>query len=133
MEFWDCVERGPGCWLWTRATDGKGYGKFRNRPAHRVAYELTHGSIPEGQVVMHDCDTRPCVRPAHLRAGTQSANMRDAVRRGRMARQKLSVADVLDIRRRVAGGETQRAIAGRYGVRPPTVSQIVNRKRWVFI
>jgi hypothetical protein len=75
-----------GCWEWTEgsfpARGGQlGYGAFNvgNRPvqAHRFAYEMFKGEIPDDLVVMHSCDNPPCVNPAHLVLGTQSDNCRD--------------------------------------------------------
>jgi HNH endonuclease len=73
--FWGKVDRSGGpdaCWPWT-ASRKEGYGQFwTNREhnpiprAHRVAYELTHGEIPEGHLVHHLCENRLCVNPAHL-------------------------------------------------------------------
>ena len=53
--FWRHVEkRGPrGCWVRTGPTDKDGYGIYRGRRAHRVAYELSKGPIPKGKVVRH--------------------------------------------------------------------------------
>ena len=68
----------------------KGYGSFsvdgKSCPAHRVAFELTHGPIPEGQVVRHKCDVPGCCNPAHLELGTSADNNRDRDERGRGAK-----------------------------------------------
>ena len=91
--FWDRVDRAwepDGCWLWSGAKAPSGYGFLRENGrgvlAYRVAYTLTHGPIPQGMVVRHDCDTRACVNPGHLRLGTQLENMQDMARRGRSRR-----------------------------------------------
>lgn len=92
IRFWAMVEIGPGCWLWTGVKDHKGYGRFhlldkgrrRMVRAHRVAYELTCGPIPDGLEVMHACDNPQCVNPAHLSIGTHSENMQDAAAKGRI-------------------------------------------------
>jgi hypothetical protein len=82
------VDHKTGCWLWTAGKAHYGYGRFRwrgpQRRAHRVAYELFVGEIPDGLFVCHHCDNPPCFNPKHLYLGTQAENMRDAKKRGRM-------------------------------------------------
>lgn len=85
------TEKGPSCWLLTGYVHPNGYvlfhsrvnGKPHSQYAHRIAYELAHGPIPEGLVVMHSCDEPRCVNPDHLTVGTQADNVRDSVRKGR--------------------------------------------------
>lgn len=91
------VDRGSStdCWLWTASTDGDGYGRFkigghvgRMVGAHRVAYELLVGPIPEGLDIDHTCHNadescaggrscvhRRCVNPEHLEPVTRSENV----------------------------------------------------------
>lgn len=142
LRFWRKVDRGVGrddCWTWTGAKYSRdGYGGFSvarrkargyNAPqyAHRVSYELTHGSVPAGLSVLHRCDNPSCVNPKHLFAGTQADNMRDASEKGRLHierpnAQKLSRADLIEIESLRAGGWTLRAIAERMGVSSGFVS-----------
>ena len=97
IRFWSKVAIGDGCWTWhgycdkpTRDATGRaklGYGQFRANggmhKAHVVAFVLTCGPLPAGRVVGHTCDNAQCVRPSHLRAISQSANMREMHQRGR--------------------------------------------------
>jgi hypothetical protein len=76
--FWAKAERTPTCWLWTGAIDRDGYGRFERTMAHRVAYELAVGPIPEGLTIDHvkarGCTNLNCVNPAHLEAVTGPEN-----------------------------------------------------------
>lgn len=78
----DYVDQSGDCWLWTASKSPNGYGKFSvdcvMRMAHRVAYEVFVGPIPEGLHVDHLCKVRHCVRPDHLEAVTQAENNRRA-------------------------------------------------------
>ena len=89
--FWSRVDRSGGpdaCWPVLNAGDD--YGRVlvgsRRVGAHRVAWEMAHGPIPDGMVVMHGCDNPPCVNVAHLSLGMQLDNIADRVRKGRSAR-----------------------------------------------
>lgn len=85
--FWDKVTKGPDCWVWSGSRLPAGYGTIRSKGktvyAHRLSVLLDGRKIPDGHVVMHICDNPPCVRPSHLRVGTQAENRRDCADKGR--------------------------------------------------
>lgn len=90
--FWGKVNvrGGDECWEWLAGTQNRErgeYGKFwvdgDTVPAHRFAYEISKGPIPEGLFVCHSCDNPKCVRPDHLWVGTNEDNMRDCIEKGR--------------------------------------------------
>jgi hypothetical protein len=70
--FWSHVQKTSDCWNWTASVCTSGYGQFtykgRNRLAHRLAYELIRGDIPNGLTIDHLCRNRRCVNPSHLEA-----------------------------------------------------------------
>jgi hypothetical protein len=90
--FWSFVDKRPdgGCWLWTGAVSWDGYGAFRGPNgtirAHRFAWTLTNGQIPNGLLLRHACDVPKCVNPDHLSTGTAKDNHEDWVARGRKSR-----------------------------------------------
>lgn len=129
------------CWLWTAGTFKFGYGmvnlgrfvdgRQHTEYAHRVAYVLSKGNIPAGQVVRHGCDTPRCVNPAHLVLGTQADNVNDAAKQGHYniphgtcGVRKLSDADVAYIR---SSGEKNVRLAERFNVSAAAISRIRNR------
>lgn len=76
--FWPKAEVGEDseCWPWVGSRDPYGYGRLKIngkfRGAHRLAYELSVGSIPEGLEIDHLCRNRCCVNPAHLEPVTHA-------------------------------------------------------------
>lgn len=88
------VDKPTGCWLWTAMKfRNSGYGLFywtRVKPigAHRASFIFFNGAIPDGLSVLHRCDVKPCVNPAHLFAGTQADNVRDMSAKGRNVQSK---------------------------------------------
>lgn len=126
------------CWPWVGCQrQSFGYGAIRydgrQQSAHRVAYILTYGPVPEGLVVCHSCDNPACCNPRHLRADTQSANIREASARNRMRRYenhhngKLTREQKVEIRQvYAAGGVTLKWLAKQYGVTPQTIWRTVH-------
>lgn len=145
--FWNKVNKqGPfiirsRCWIWTGAKFTHGYGAFypKNKTVstHRFSYELNIGLIPKGMMVCHRCDNPQCIRPSHLFIGSGSDNTRDMISKGRSKRsgedcnaiKKLSNKKVREIRERYKWGNGI-ALSKEYGVSRPTISAVVNKKRW---
>jgi hypothetical protein len=135
-------EPNVGCWLWTGATFRDGYGAIQNgerlERAHRVSWLLRFGD-PGKLHVLHRCDVRACVNPAHLWLGTRFDNMRDMVAKGRAntprgsssGAAKLTEGKVAEMRRLYDSGLWRQAdLAVRYGVTTARVSKIIRRESW---
>ena len=142
-------EPNSGCWLWTGWRTMNGYGRVRDGEdelgAHRLSYLLFCGD-PGGLWVLHRCDTRACVNPKHLFLGTASDNTRDMASKGRMVvpspfghsvrrgeahpNAKLSVADVVDIRR---SRLSSRVLAERCAVSASMIRKIRGRRYWTHV
>jgi len=82
------------CWMWTAGKSRQGYGKFavggrrvnggQDWWAHRWAYAVFVGPIPEGMTVHHECGNTSCCNPQHLRIVTREGNVAESNgRRGR--------------------------------------------------
>lgn len=136
--FWAKVRQAPnGCLEWTGSrTGGRDralYGQFTYTKAtkqvhvyaHRFAWMLAHGPIPDGQYICHTCDHGLCLRLDHLFAGTQFDNMRDASAKGRLHVPKVRNRErVAAIREKwLAGGVSQIDLATEYGVHPVQISR----------
>lgn len=136
-----------GCWLWTGALkkcakDTHRYGwvgfKGKQIAAHRLSWMLFKGDLLSGMVVCHKCDVPSCVNPEHLFLGTQAENVKDMIAKGRKwigttirksdgmpANAKLSKQDVNEINVLRKEGETQLAIARKFGVSQGCISQLL--------
>lgn len=79
--FWEKVDKNGenGCWNWTAALTGSGYGNFhlgdRNSVAHRLSYLWLVGEVPDGLDLDHLCRNRKCVNPSHLEPVTRQENL----------------------------------------------------------
>ena len=76
------------CWEWTAGRNALGYGNCwfhgRHQMAHRVAWIVANGDIPDGLLSLHKCDNPPCCNPAHLFLGTSQDNADDRDQKGRL-------------------------------------------------
>ncbi len=87
--FWSKVKKGaPGeCWPWIASVHRTGYGNWgwrgRRFSAHVIAKFIDTGIWPAPLLTCHSCDNRSCCNPSHLFIGSESANARDALVKGR--------------------------------------------------
>lgn len=79
QRFWNKVEKSDYCWNWKASTFRNGYAQFHPDKnsvlAHRFAYELVIGKIPQGMTIDHLCRNRSCVNPAHMEIVTRRENI----------------------------------------------------------
>lgn len=134
------------CLIWTGDKWPSGYGRIRYKgkkaySVHRLVYELKHGEIPSGMVILHSCDNPSCVNLLHLSVGTQKQNVQDSVLKGRAVRAKgemhgrakLSQCQVNEIRQRYKYGTTRSgafSLAREFGISSGTIWQIAHNKLW---
>jgi hypothetical protein len=155
--FWNRVDRRSRdeCWEWQGNIAKVGYGEFsyhcRKYHAHRFAYILTYGDIPNSYYVCHKCDNRKCCNPNHLWLGTHADNQRDMSEKGRAATgdkhgskthpdsvqrgesnhsSKLNWEQVRAIRESFANGVKQSDLARQYGLDKTTIGAIVHNHTW---
>ncbi|ODT75487.1 MAG: hypothetical protein ABS69_10730 [Nitrosomonadales bacterium SCN 54-20] len=133
-----------GCVEWTGSKNKDGYGKVginvgkMSEKAHRAAWEIAKGRIPDELLVLHKCDNPSCINPDHLFLGTNAENMADRNAKGRQAFQKgelsgkakLTEDQIKQIRE---DSRFQKDIALDYGVARTTISAIKNRYNWTHV
>ena len=137
------VDELDDCWFWLGPQGHSGYGKLSKGKrgegqigAHRLAWILTFGPIPDGLVVCHKCDNPPCVNPLHLFLGTHSDNRADCVAKNRHVfgerhpKALLTTDQVRQIRERDSHGETESMLAASFGIGRTEVRRINARLRW---
>lgn len=94
LETKSVPEPNTGCLLWCGGSDKDGYGKIKyegkHSRAHRVAFAIVHGPIPERMLIQHSCDTPACINVNHLSLGTPLSNMQDKVGKGRLKNQHMA-------------------------------------------
>ncbi|MGI9447378.1 MAG: HNH endonuclease signature motif containing protein [Pirellulales bacterium] len=145
---------GTPCIDWTAGKQRGGYGRFVLRhgletSSHRFAYQLEHGTIPDGMYVCHHCDRPCCVNSEHLFLGTHQDNMDDRSAKGRTSRligssnaaARLTVSDVFLIkmflqrhppRKGQAGGQCL-FLARWFGVGSRAITEIKSGRNWAHV
>lgn len=138
--FWSRVDRSGGpnaCWPWLGGKHERGYGQMnwngKTVRCSRKVWEITHGPIPRGLHVLHKCDNPPCCNPRHLFLGTVKVNAEDRTQKHRgyigygeaNPATKWSDAEIAELRRRYAAGETRKQLAAAYKMSIPNVRKIV--------
>jgi HNH endonuclease len=148
------------CWIWNAGKFSNfGYGSFRlfgrSQYAHRVAFLINKGVIPDGLEVMHSCDNPACVNHFHLSLGTHAENMRDASIKNRLhggdkskwiaenpgfcagsrnGSSKLNEAQASEIKSLLLKGKlTQGQIGMIFGVSNHTICRINKGKNWTHV
>lgn len=131
-----------GCWEYAGYRNRLGYGRLcRGAPsfapvlAHRAAWELARGPIPEGMCVLHRCDNPACCHVGHLFLGTRLDNNRDRDRKGRNNPlhgeehycAKLTEAQVFAIRK---DARQPSIIAAEYGCTSSHIGNIKSGRKW---
>lgn len=150
-KFWEKVQKTDSCWLWLGAKSKTGYGSFGGPDgtilAHRFAWILANGPVPDDMCILHRCDNPPCVRNdsnGHLFLGSQQDNVSDCIEKNRHSTPPRLKGDlhphaVLNetlvrlIRAEAATGVRRTDIARMLGVDKTTINRVVNRQTWTHI
>lgn len=147
QRFWDKADRSGKCWIWQGWKDKGGYGMYpwdgAIIRAHRLAFELTYGSIPKGLLILHECDNSLCINPAHLRAGTAAENNQDTLSRERRTYENVrgerngraritneQARHICDLY--ATGNHTQIELAHMFNIDQTSISRVVRMGRWYF-
>ena len=148
--FWTFVKKSDWCWEWIGHRKDTGYGRYPVRRvgskwtsigAHRVAWFLSFGDIPDGVCVLHKCDNPPCVRPEHLFLGSMADNVSDCMQKRRHVSHrgekhgmsKLTATQALEIVKLRRNGSLLEDIGRRFGITGAAVRSIVTGRTWAHV
>lgn len=143
--FWSKVAIGDECWEWQGRRNSDGYGTcpvyLDEDRAHRASWAHWFGPIPNGLHVLHKCDNPACVRPDHLFTGYQRDNVADMVAKNRMVSlrgeahgmSKLTEVQALEVKQRLASGESASKLGREYCVKRPAIWKIKAGINWAHL
>lgn len=147
--FWEKVKKTSedGCWLWTGAKDGGGYGILQiatniREKAHRWSWQTYYKqNIPKGYQVLHHCDNPSCVNPRHLFLGTNQDNVTDKMRKGRFnpcfgnvnGMCKITEEDVKKIVELHNNGYSYRQITKLFPIGNTQIGRIIRKESWKWL
>lgn len=127
-----------GCWKWDACTS-HGYGQFRvgdtAQRAHRVSLQLFTDEDIDGSVIRHRCPYRlkACVRPDHVKKGSQRMNIIDAIIDGDMDR-KFTVPEIRAIRCLDEHSElTESDIGDIFDTDQAQINRIIRREQYDWV
>ncbi len=126
-----------GCWEHQQRSGRYATASYKGTPwlAHRLSFFLAYGREPQLQI-LHICDNGKCVRPDHLREGTQAENMADMVAKDRQLKgsknpaSKLVETEVRQIKHRLSDGASLLELAIEFHVSFHCISKIKTGKNW---
>lgn len=145
--FMTYVRKSPRCWMWTgNRPDGR-YGHFKidgkTHAAHRVAYQMFVGALPNGAWVLHKCDNPGCVRPEHLFEGNARLNVLDKIAKKRggagslHGRAKISEADAIFIRETMNNPDRPRgtmvSLCRRFNLSTTSIQRIARGAQFIYL
>ena len=130
-----------GCWIWKGSKHRQGYGNIRFNQkyglAHRVAWEVFKGKIPEDLKVCHKCDVTSCCNPDHLFLGSQKENVQDGIVKGRYShrkigkrRNKLCFSQVQEIKMLSENGMSRKELEKKFSVGQTCIHKILSGTSW---
>jgi DNA-binding MarR family transcriptional regulator len=139
--FFSYVKKSENCWEWTGSLGTSGYGTINvagvNRAAHRISFIIENEEIPQGLHILHSCDNRKCVRPDHLRTGTNEENHIEKVGKMRHSygerhpKARLKEWQVIEIVKSYSPHKvTQSQLAEKYGTTRFNINCILRGKSW---
>lgn len=146
------INKTDTCWLWTGPVSDNSrpsnrlYGVWRcskmpEKFAHRAAFKLLVGEIPDDKIVMHTCDTPLCVNPSHLKLGTIAENNLDRDSKGRStkllgeshSRSTITNDQAREIKQSLIEGLSPKYISDKLNISIHIVRQIKSNRTWVHI
>lgn len=130
---------GTRCLLWQGQINKDGYGLITCFKKRICAHTLSCGiknkkHLPEGQVTRHLCGgAKNCVRPSHLKFGTNRQNAIDRLRHG-TKNAKITEKQALQIRKLHETGKYKRTeLATKLNISQAIIGSVINRKSWTHI